>query len=123
MFGIDGRDVVLPADRKQDAGRAHERPELVLNRRLDAEEIETARSGCRGMAIQSSWDSMHRDEFEIQPKAAFFIHNVFGDESRIDDIALVGRRAAGMAGYGIGVEDSAAEPKGLEIFPEQHALG
>ena len=26
--GIDGRDVVLPADRKQHAGRAHERPNL-----------------------------------------------------------------------------------------------
>jgi hypothetical protein len=55
------------------------------------------------MAIQSAWDSMHCDEFEIKPEAVRFIHNVFGDESRIDDIALIGRCAAGMAGYGIGV--------------------
>jgi hypothetical protein len=56
---------------------------------------------------------MHRDEFEIEPEAALFIDDVFGDESRIDDIVLIGRGAAGMAWYGIGVEDSAAESKGL----------
>jgi hypothetical protein len=120
---IDGGDVVLPCDRKQHAGGAYERPELILNRRFDAEEIETVWSGCRGMAIQSAWDSMHCDEFEIKPEAAHFIHNVFGDESRIDDIALIGRCVAGMAGYGLGVEDPAAESKGLEVFPKQHALG
>lgn len=59
---------------------------------------------------------MHRDEFQIESQASFFIHDVFGDESCVDDIALIGGRPLRMTWDCIGVEHTAAEPKRLEVF-------
>ena len=121
--GIDGRDVVLPADRKQHAGRVHERPEFILNSRLDTEEIKAGWSNRDRMAVQSAGNVMYGHKLEVQSKAAFFINDVFGDKSRIDDIALIGGRALRMAGNRIGVEHAAAEPKRFKIFPEEQSFG
>jgi hypothetical protein len=51
-------------------------PESILDRRHDAEELETAWRDIDCMPVRPKWQAMDRDEFEIVSEAARFIEDV-----------------------------------------------
>jgi hypothetical protein len=74
------------------------------------------------MAVESIRNAVCGDEFEVEAQAVFFIENIFGDESRVDDIPLISRHCTRVARNGVRVEHASAEAKRVEILPNQDSF-
>jgi hypothetical protein len=90
----------------------------ILHGGLHAKQGKTGGLQVEVMPVQPKGQPMEREKLQVKAQPPLVVRDVFHDEPRVDDIAVIRVHARCAAGHGVGIIHPPIEPERLEVLSE-----
>ena len=96
--------------------------DVILHGGLRANQAKTFGVQVEVMPVQPMGQSMDREQLQVKGQPPLVVRDVFEDEPRVDDIAVIRAHALCAAGQGVGIIYRSHDPERLEVLSKHEAF-